>query len=118
MKKGQFKKVLWAIIVVTALAETVCGKKSVKRISKRLKVLDKMAEVEVWLEVYNTISSKENLSTGNSSFAHSPIVKRESRIILEKIKSKATTDINTLEERMKTIIERKLKGIQQLIKLQ
>lgn len=113
MKKIQHEKVLWAIVVVTALAEAVCGKKFMKRIRKRLRVLDKMAEVEVWVGVFNEINPEKAVSTNNSAFANSPIVKKESRRILDKLKINVSTDIDTIHERMKKIIDRKLKDMEE-----
>ena len=111
MKKEQKKNVLWAIVVVTALAEAVCGRKFMKRIGKRLKALDKMAEVEGWVGVYNLINHEKRLSTGNSALSHSPLVMAESRLIVEKILGKYTDDHDALFERIKSIIERKFQKI-------
>ena len=39
MNKEQLENVLRALIVITALVEAICGKKFVKRIAKRFRVL-------------------------------------------------------------------------------
>jgi hypothetical protein len=114
MKNVKYENVLWAVVVISSLAEALCGKKFMKRIKRRLRVLDKMAEVEVWVGAYNMINPEKSVSTGNSAFAHSPIVKAESRFILEKLESKVPSGIDTVDERMKKIIDKKLNRMQQL----
>ena len=111
MKELNFEKVLRAIVIATAMAEAVCGKKFMKRIGKRLKALNKMAEIEVWLGVYNRINPSKSVSIENSAFANSPIVAKESRYILEKILSKAKPNDDNREERMKNIIASKFEKI-------
>lgn len=118
MKKENLEKVTWAIMVVTALAEAVCGKKFMKRIRKRLNVLDKMAEVEVWVGVFNQICPDKKLSTGNTAFAHSQVVREEISHIIEKLESCDLPDAFTMEERMNKIMMNKIKILKQVAKRQ
>ena len=111
MNKEKYLKVLWGIVVVTALAEAVCGKKYMKRIGNRLKVLDREAVIEVWVGVHNLIRPDKSISTGNSAFAHSPIVKAESQLIVDKITSRFNPKLPNLDARLKDIIKRKSKNI-------
>ena len=114
MNQENFDKALQAIVVVTAFAEVICGKNFMKGIGKRHKVLAKNAVIEVWIGVHNLIRPYKAINTGNSAFAHSPIVKAESRFILEKLESKVPSGIDTVDERMKKIIDKKLNRMQQL----
>ena len=104
MKKGQFKKEIWAIIVATALTEAVCGKKNMKRIVKRLNALNSWAVAEVWFRVYNAVNTTESVHSGDTEFENMPIVKEESLRILKMIRKKATTDTDYIYGRMKKII--------------
>lgn len=111
MKKEQYLKVVWAIVVITSVAEAVCGKKFMKRIGKRLKALDKEAVVAVWVGVYNQIRPNKSIKIGNGVFAHSPIVRKESQLIVDKITSRFNPDSGNLDDRLKSIISRKSKRI-------
>lgn len=116
MKKENFEKLAWAIMVVTALAEAVCGKKYMKRIRKRLNVLDCDAEVEVWIGVFNQICPDKKLSTGNTAFAHSQVVREEIIHIIEKLNSCDLPDAFTMDERMNKIMMKKIKSLKQVAK--
>jgi len=116
MKKKKLEEVGWTILVVTALVEAICGKKFMKRIGKRLNVLDRNAEVEVWIGVYNQIYPEKKLSTGNTAFAHSQVVREESHKIVEKLMSKETIDPDTVSERMNKIMMIKIKSLEQATK--
>lgn len=113
MKKEQFEKVLRAIIVVTSMAEAVCGKRFVKRVSKRFGVLDKEAVIEVWIGVYNFICQDRTVHTGNVAFERSPIVKAETNLILrkmnEKVEALGEVADAEMEQRIRNIIQRKEK---------
>lgn len=116
MKKKKLAEVGWTILVVTALVEAICGKKFMKRIGKRLNVLDRNAEVEVWIGVYNQIYPEKKVSTGNTAFAHSQVVREEISHIVEKLESCDTPDADTLEERMNKIMMNKLKSLKEAAK--
>ena len=111
MKNEQYLKVVWAMVVVTSVAEAVCGKKFMKRIGKRLKALDKEAVVAVWVGVYNQIRPNKSIKIGNSVFAHSPIVRKESNLIVEKITSRFNPKSGNLDDRLKSIVSRNSKRI-------
>ena len=116
MKVEKFVELAWAIIVVKALVEAVCGKKFMKRISKRMKVLDFEAEAEVWIGVFNQVCPDKKLSTGNNALAHSQVVREESSNIFEKLKSTDTFDIDTVNERMNKIMIKKIKSFDEAAK--
>ncbi len=109
MKKGQLQKEIWAIMLVTALTEAVCGKESMKLIAKRLKALNHAAAQEVWLGVYNKIYIKRRVYSDEIEYRTLPIVKEERRRILKLIRSKATTDIRIYTGQMKKIIVGKIR---------
>lgn len=111
MKKEQYLKVVWAIVVVTSVAEAVCGKKFMKRIGKRLKALDKEVVVAVWVGVYNQIRPYKSVKIDNSVFAHSPIARKECHLIVEKITSRFNPNSSNLDERLKRIVSRKSERI-------
>ncbi len=116
MKVEKFVELAWAIIVVKALVEAVCGKKFMKRISERMKVLDFEAEAEVWIGVFNQVCPDKKLSTGNNALAHSQVVREESSNIFEKLKSTDTFDIDTVNERMNKIMIKKIKSFDEAAK--
>ena len=109
MKKEQYLKVVWAIVVVTSVAEAICGKKFMKRIGKRLNVLGKDAVVAVWLGVYNQIRPNKSVKIDNGVF--SPIVRKESQHIVDEITSRFNPNNSNLDERLKRIVSRKSKRI-------
>ena len=113
MKKEQLEKELRALIVVSAMAEALCGKRFVKRISKRLRVLSDEAIPEVWLGVYNFICRDKTVHTGNVAIERSPIVRAETALILQKMNEKleALGDglDEVMEKRIRSIIHRKEK---------
>lgn len=117
MKKEKIAEMAWAILIAQAFTEAICGKKFMKRIRKRLNVLDRDAEAEVWIGVMNQFHPDKRLSTGNTAFAHSQVVREEINLIVEKLNSCVLPDDDILEERMKRIIERKMNLIQQMNKL-
>ena len=111
MNKENFDKVLRAIIVVSSMAEAICGKRFVKRISKRFRVLNQDAVIEVWVGVFNFICRDRTVHTGNVAFERSPIVKAEINLILKKIEEKVE-ELNIsadadIEQRIRSIIRRK-----------
>ncbi len=113
MNKEQLEKVLRALIVISAMAEALCGRKFVKRISKRFRVLSDEAIPEVWLGVHNFICRDKTVHTGNVAMERSPIVKAETALILRKMNEKleALGDgiDEEMEKRIKSIIRRKEK---------
>lgn len=113
MKKGQFKKEIWAIIVATALTEALCGKKAMKRIVKRVKALNGQSATEVWLRVYNKIYIHKRVHSGEVEYENLPIVKEESRRIFKLIKSKEPVDLGTIRPRIVKIICSKLKKMRE-----
>lgn len=113
MNKEQFEKVLHALLVVSAMAEALCGKRFVKRISKRFRVLSDEAIPEVWLGVYNFICRENTVHTGNVAMERSPIVRAETALILRKMNEKLEAlgeDLDkVMETRIRSIIHRKEK---------
>ena len=113
MKKGQLLNEIWAILVVTALTEALCGRKSMKRIVKRIKALNAQSATEVWLRVYNNIYIHKRVHTGEVEYENLPIVKEESRRIFKLIKSKEPVDYGAIRPRMVKIICYKLKKMKE-----
>ena len=113
MKKDQLPKVLWAIMVVTALTEALCGRKSMKRIVKRIKALNAQSATEVWIRVYNNIYIHHRVHIGEVEYENLPIVKEESRRIFKLIKSKEPVDLDAIRPRMVKIICSKLKKMRE-----
>ena len=111
MNQENFDKALQAIVVVTAFAEVICGKNFMKGIGKRHKVLAKNAVIEVWIGVHNLIRPYKAINTGNSAFAHSPIVQAESKLIYERIVNSVNPNIPIPNERVEKIISRKVNHI-------
>lgn len=112
MKNNQFPNEIWAILLATAWTEAVCGKKSMKRIVKRIKALNGQAAEEVWLRVYNSIYIKKRLHSGEVEYENLPIVKEESRRIFKMIKSKEPVDYGTIRPRIVKIICYKLRKME------
>lgn len=110
MKKEKFDKLMFTIVAVSAIIEVVCGKKALKRVLRRLSVLDKVAVVEVLVGVHNRIRPDNCISTGNNHFAQSPIVKYESKRILDILLS-SKRDLSQLDDRLKEIIDRRMQQI-------
>ena len=112
MKKGQIKEEIWAILLVTAFTEALCGRKSMKRIVKRIKALNGQSAEEVWLRVYNNIYIHKRVHTGEVEYENLPIVKEESRRIFKLIKSKEPIDYGAIRPRMVKIICYKMRKME------
>ena len=116
MNKEQLENVTCAVLYVSALAEAICGKRFIKRICKRLKVLNSEAVVEVWVGVHNSICSDNPVSTGNNAFAHSPIVKAESELILDKMLENQIKVDDELIDKVRRISLRKVNDYLSVLK--
>ena len=113
MKKNQFPNEIWAVLLVTAFTEALCGRKSMKRIVKRIKALNAQSATEVWIRVYNNIYIRHRVHTGEVEYENLPIVKEESRRIFKLIKSKEPVDLDAIRPRIVKIICSKLKKMRE-----
>lgn len=113
MNNEQFPNEIWAILVVTAFTEALCGKKAMKRIVKRVKALNGQSATEVWLRVYNKIYIHKRVHSGEVEYENLPIVKEESRRIFKMIKSKEPVDLGTIRPRIVKIIVAKMKKMRE-----
>lgn len=113
MNNEQFPNEIWAILVVTAFTEALCGKKAMKRIVKRVKALNGQSATEVWLRVYNKIYIHKRVHSGEVEYENLPIVKEESRRIFKMIKSKEPVDFDAIRPRIVKIIVAKMKKMRE-----
>ena len=113
MNNEQFPNEIWAILVVTAFTEALCGRKSMKRIVKRIKALNAQSATEIWLRVYNNIYINKRVHSGEVEYENLPVVKEESRRIFKLIKSKEPVDFGAIRPRIVKIICSKLKKMRE-----
>ena len=113
MEKGNLPDVIWSVLLATAWAEAVCGKKAMKRIVKRVKALNGQSATEVWLRVYNKIYIHKRVHSGEVEYENLPIVKEESRRIFKMIKSKEPVDFDAIRPRIVKIIVAKMKKMRE-----
>ena len=111
MNKEQFQEVSKVVFGTSALPEAIGGTRFMTRLFKRMKVMDQEAVAEVWVGVHNVLCPERTVSSGNSAFAHSPIVKDEVELILNKISEQNVEVNDKLEEKAKRICERKAKNL-------
>ena len=108
MNKSNLSDVSQAFVLITSITEVVCGKRFMNRLYKRLKVLTPWAMVEVWVGVHNAIYIDSAVSTGNNAFAHSPIVKAETELILKRIEQNPVKVTDNSKERFIRVYDRNL----------